>query len=250
MAKRKKRKPEPIKEPSAAFYLTTYSDVMTLLLCLFVLLFSMSSTQEESFKDLTESLQSALGIYSVPRLGSKNNTVEREKLQEDETSEASEQTQKKVKEIVSEIQDVIVSNKLIGDVEVKETPYDVIIRIFDNALFNSGESTLLPESEYILDRVAGILKKFSYRISVEGHTDNVGSNSIQNWRLSSLRACSVLNFLIQKGLDPNYLSIKGYGEYKPVANNESIEGRAKNRRVEIIYNRNDIARAISKKSYR
>ena len=107
-------------------------------------------------------------------------------------------------------------------------------------LFDPGKAKLKKENLYILDKVAKVLKKdipSSYKISVEGHTDNQPirySKWKSNWELSCHRALSVLHYLEGKGISPYRLSATGFGEYHPVADNSSEEGRALNRRVEIV----------------
>ena len=116
-----------------------------------------------------------------------------------------------------------------------------IVVTFDaEFLIDPGKAQLKKESLYILDKVAKVLKKdipSSYRISIEGHTDNQPikySGWKSNWELSCHRALSVLHYLEKKGVNPSRLSATGFGEYHPVASNETEEGRALNRRVEIV----------------
>ena len=100
--------------------------------------------------------------------------------------------------------------------------------------FETGRSDIKPESQLILDQIAEMLKTNSaLKISIEGHTDNVGSLT-SNQTLSENRAKSVMNALISKGIDKNRLSSKGWGQTKPIADNKSQDGKAKNRRVEIV----------------
>jgi len=116
----------------------------------------------------------------------------------------------------------------------------LVVTFVAEILFDPGKAQLKKESLYILDKVAKILKNEvppSYRISIEGHTDNQPikySKWKSNWELSCHRALSVLYYLEKKGINPSRLSSTGFGEYHPVASNETEEGRALNRRVEIV----------------
>jgi len=116
----------------------------------------------------------------------------------------------------------------------------LVVTFVAEVLFDPGKAQLKKESLYILDKVAKILKNevpSSYRISIEGHTDNQPikySKWKSNWELSCHRALSVLYYLEKKGINPSRLSATGFGEYHPVASNETEEGRALNRRVEIV----------------
>lgn len=112
------------------------------------------------------------------------------------------------------------------------------IRFTDPLLFDLGKADLRPESVAVLRMVADSLSTLSNRIEVQGHTDNIPISTSyfrSNWDLSTARACEVLRFLIQEGgIDPGRLSAAGYGEYKPIAPNDSKENRSKNRRVELL----------------
>jgi outer membrane protein OmpA-like peptidoglycan-associated protein len=100
--------------------------------------------------------------------------------------------------------------------------------------FETGKADIDPESESIIDQVADILKSNdSLHVSIEGHTDNVGT-AATNKALSESRAKSVLDAIVARGVDKSRLSTKGWGEEKPIASNKTGEGRAKNRRVEIV----------------
>jgi chemotaxis protein MotB len=115
----------------------------------------------------------------------------------------------------------------------------LMIRIGGEALFQPGQTSLRPESRRILDNVIGVLQAFpNYRIRVEGHTDSipVGAQSrwTSNWELSAVRAAAVARYLEDKGIDPERLFISGFSFYHPVAPNETPEGRAQNRRIEIL----------------
>jgi len=116
----------------------------------------------------------------------------------------------------------------------------LVVTFVAEVLFDPGKAQLKKESLYILDKVAKILKNevpSSYHISIEGHTDNQPikySKWKSNWELSCHRALSVLYYLEKKGINPSRLSATGFGEYHPVASNETEEGRALNRRVEIV----------------
>lgn len=116
----------------------------------------------------------------------------------------------------------------------------LVITVVGDLVFDSGKAVIRPEAYSLLDKVAGILKDdvAAYNVGIEGHTDNQPikqSGWKSNWELSSQRALSVLHYLSAKqGIDPERLSAIGYGEYQPVASNETRDGRQLNRRVEIV----------------
>ncbi len=130
----------------------------------------------------------------------------------------------------------------IGDKEVKLEMADrgLVITFVAEVLFDSGKAKIKPEGQAILKKVTRILKRITpdNEIGIEGHTDNVPikySGYKSNWELSTARATEVLHYMVDKGgLNPTKLSATGYGKYRPVASNDTKEGRQKNRRVEII----------------
>jgi outer membrane protein OmpA-like peptidoglycan-associated protein len=114
---------------------------------------------------------------------------------------------------------------------MKPFKVDVVIRL-NNIFFETAKATLLPESQQELDNLVKILNDNSkMKIEIQGHTDNVGSDA-SNLTLSDNRAKSVVAYLVGKGIAANRLTAKGYGETKPVATNDTDEGKALNRRVE------------------
>ncbi len=116
----------------------------------------------------------------------------------------------------------------------------LVITVVGDLLFDSGKSKIRPEAYHLLDKVAEILKDnmAQFDVGIEGHTDNVPiklSGWKSNWELSTARALSVLHYLVKdQGIAPERLSAIGYGEYRPVASNDTAEGRKQNRRVEIV----------------
>lgn len=124
--------------------------------------------------------------------------------------------------------------------EVKEDPRGMIITLSGSVLFASNQATLLPEARARLDQVADVLFATKERnLSIEGHTDSQGSDS-HNQDLSQRRADAVRNALVQRGYGSDLIQARGFGEGTPVADNTSAEGRANNRRVEIIIEREQL----------
>ena len=129
-----------------------------------------------------------------------------------------------------------------GEITITQLRGKLKVNMVDEILFDSGKTTIKPQGVEVLERVGNILVTVRDRaINIEGHTDNVpigaelGKRYPTNWELSAARATTVARYLQEKiGIDPGLLSATGYGEYQPVAPNESEEGRAKNRRIEIV----------------
>jgi chemotaxis protein MotB len=113
----------------------------------------------------------------------------------------------------------------------------VVVTFSDAVLFASGSADIKQEAFGMLEKLSKSLSNAPGRITIEGHTDNIptsGGKYASNWELSTSRAASVLHFFITKGVDPNRFSIAGYGEYRPLTGNDTEDGRAKNRRVELV----------------
>ena len=231
-------------------WMGTFADLVTLLMCFFVLLFAMSTTQQETFKELVDSLRSALGVQAVPESGTREgltmHTVPSEAPSEkQEIDELGGMIQKEMEEIVSEVRELVMFNKLGGLVNVSESEMGVVITMSDMLLFERGGVVLSEMGHDVLKKVASVLSRMAYHVKVKGHTDNSEPQSKQfptNWELSASRAAAVVRLLVENGVDPRYISAEGYSHYDPIATNDTAQGRARNRRVEIVYERDSIAR--------
>jgi len=135
---------------------------------------------------------------------------------------------------VSELQKMIDGGQLTVSIEKGR----IVINLPDNVLFATGHSNVNAEGQKALKQIGAVLKEFSDRsFQVEGHTDNVPMKSARypsNWELSTARAMSVVHLMIEEGVDAKNISAAGFGEFQPRADNEEKEGRALNRRIEII----------------
>jgi chemotaxis protein MotB len=127
------------------------------------------------------------------------------------------------------------------DVTISKLQGKLTVNILDNVMFDSGEAVLKPDGETVMKKIAAILSEHSQiMIQVVGHTDNVPirptahTRFVSNWELSTARALAAVHFLTeQSGIDPHRVGAAGYGEFRPVADNSTTEGRAKNRRIAI-----------------
>ncbi|MDY0360957.1 MAG: flagellar motor protein MotB [Desulforegulaceae bacterium] len=239
--------------PGAPAWMATFADLVTLLMCFFVLLFAMSTIQEETFKELVQSLRSALGVQTIPEAGTREGLVmqnarpDESKPEKQSVDEIGTMIQKEIKDIVSDVKELVMFNQLAGMVDVKETEEGAVITISDLILFRTGQAEITEEGLDILVKIIAVLKQFRYPIEIAGHTDNVPIDTNffpSNWELSSRRATEVVRFFVEKGLDPRLLSAAGYASFRPVDTNDTPSGRAKNRRVEIVYRRQAIENSL------
>ncbi len=149
----------------------------------------------------------------------------REKLQElqETKNELEAQLQKEITE---------------GSVSLQMQERGLVVTVVAEVLFDSGKAKVRPVGKEVLSKVANVLIKINENIIIEGHTDNVPikhSGWKSNWELSTQRALNVLHYFIdEKGLNPERFSAAGYGPYRPMASNATVEGRQENRRVEIV----------------
>lgn len=193
-------------------------------------------------------------------LKSRNLEVTSLRAELDELAEEKQQAIQAKKHAVQELQgtyDELVSelNEEIqrGKVAVKQLKGKLSLSMVDKILFDSGSARVKRDGRKVLDRVSEILKKVTDKqIRIEGHTDNVGiSRKLQekfpsNWELSAQRATNVVRYLKEDGgIDPMLLSAAGYSMYRPVASNETEEGRARNRRIEIVLIPMDVDRVAA-----
>lgn len=143
-----------------------------------------------------------------------------------------------IDDLKSNLSAVIMQHNYEGSVSLEENERGITIHIMENILFPSGKSELNGTSKLVLSQLAKIMKELPNDIRVEGHTDNIPINSpvyASNWHLSVARALNTAYLLInEENLNPEKVSIVGYAEYKPIADNETLEGRSKNRRVDIV----------------
>lgn len=128
-----------------------------------------------------------------------------------------------------------------GEVTISELKGKLTVNLVESVLFDSGKAEVKPDGLVVLQKVTDILKHISDKvIRIEGHTDNVQIGGLlarkfpTNWELSAARAINVARYLQQQGVDPALLAAVAYGEFKPVASNDTEEGRAKNRRIEMV----------------
>jgi chemotaxis protein MotB len=134
------------------------------------------------------------------------------------------------------------------DVTISKLQGKLTVNILDRVMFDSGEAILQPDGEAVLQKIAGILAGHpELKIHVIGHTDNVPihtSRFASNWELSTARALAAVHFLTEKaGVDPRRVGVVGYGEYRPLADNSTAEGRARNRRIAITILPDELAAA-------
>lgn len=256
------RKPEEPPKGAPAWQ-STFADLMNLLLCFFVLLFSMSTVDAQKFEEVVASFNQTFSIFTAGAtaigdgvlvsngvsqlneldeyINSTGKMDDGEIVSEDVASaqqQMEEAQMEEAEELAEKIQEAIDEEGMGEDVDLEFTTQYVQLTLKGALLFDSGSTLLKDEAKPVLDQVGVILESYAEgTIEIEGHTDNVpmsGAKYSNNDELSSGRALSVFNYLLSvTNLDPANIKHAGRGEYIPIADNSTAEGRAKNRRVEI-----------------
>lgn len=233
MSRRKKQQSDG---GSGNEWLQTYSDTVTLLLTFFVLLYSFATVDAKKFQQVSTAIQSVLSgqsANSIFEYNMKNGTkpIVGDLKKTGKGSGNSNALYEQVKEFVEK-------NKLNKTVKIRKNKLGIIMQLKDSVIFESGQSDIKENSKVILDKVTTLISTMPNEIIVEGHTDNVPINNDKyksNWDLSTARAVNVLRYFVEtKHLNPKRFNAAGYGEFKPLFNNDSDEHRAQNRRVNIL----------------
>lgn len=272
MARNRRSEDAPQGSPA---WMATFSDLMNLLLCFFVLLFAMSSVDQEKFEELVVSLSASFGIMEggsssviegtkistgvaelndldsyyenlglnsegdAEEINDKDAEFDGETVLEEVQKEGAEQSEKMAEEIKEQSEQSGISEQL----QIDFTSQYVQLTLNGALLFDSAQASIRSDAVPLVDKVGDILKNYGGNmIEITGYTDSVplldDPKYDDNWDLSSGRAKSVLMYLVKnKGMDISKMKASGRGENNPIASNDTAEGRAQNRRVEIkIYN--------------
>lgn len=257
-------------------WMATFADLMSLLMCFFVLLLSFSEMDVEKFKQIAGSMAFAFGVQNEFALDDipKGTSIIAQEFAPGETkdtpidtiqqiaeqsldqslrvgagdlteAEVEQQLQEKVAELLAEtksdadkLQDLLADEMQTGKVDVESDGRTITVRIREQGSFPSGSATLAADFIPVMERIRESLLEIPGTVSIEGHTDNVplrGGRYESNWELSSSRALSVTHELIRDGLlEDDRMMVVGFADTKPFTANDTADGRASNRRVEIV----------------
>lgn len=233
----RKRGGEPERENSER-WLITYSDLITLLLIFFIVLYTLSKVDAAKYQAIASSLSKSMGgSQSIMESGGPSMVPGADQSKED-TADLNQLEQQNLEKIKKQIQEYVDSHGLSGKVTVTLEERGVVVSFQDVVLFPLGVADLSPSARVIINKIGAILHQTNNYIRVEGHTDNLPIRTSQfpsNWELSLERSASVVHQLIEHSeIPPGRLSATGYGEYRPRLPNDTEANRQKNRRVDII----------------
>ena len=238
----RKKRPKPHEAEASEAWLLPYSDLLTLLLALFIVLFAMSQTDEKKMEAMSQAFTAAFntgGPSFFNKAGPSDSRFAEMPSDEDKGNSAYIQENQQLEGIKKTLDQYINQNHMQDELNTELTEDGLMIRIKEKALFPSGSADLVPESQRIGPIIAGLLAPISERVIISGHTDNVPISNARfpsNWELSSSRALNFMKFILAKDgrLQPARFSANGCSEYRPVASNSTEEGRTQNRRVEVL----------------
>lgn len=254
-----KKKERP--ESEGYNYMDTYGDMVTLLLTFFVLLYSFSSVDQAKWELLVETFtgnhpSTPISVEMMPiNVGGETftentsgNQNQSEQGSQGENNQNNVTTQEQVNqefdELYEAIQNYIQENDLGLSLVAEKIDDVIIVRVLDGVLFESGSADIIQNENRILNDIGNMLARSQniiHLVQVEGHTDNVPIHNARyedNWDLSTKRATNVTRYIhARNGISWNKFSAAGYAEFKPIATNDTPEGRQQNRRVNFIIER-------------
>jgi chemotaxis protein MotB len=209
-----------------------YSGFVLILLCFFIMLSSFSTMEEAKIMRFVKSFVDAVGIIPGGVKFEPGTTV----LPKSPDIVGSDD---KLAQLFSELAELDERLQNEKDITLAYTTKGLVMRLSDRALFDLGVATISPQAIPLLKKVGDIIARPNFKVRIEGHTDNLPIKTSQfpsNWELSTARAVNVLRCFLETGqISSRRLSAVGFGEFQPIVPNDSIEHRAQNRRVEIIF---------------
>ena len=253
----KRRESRKKVEKGAPKWMVTYSDMVTLILVFFILLFSMSQIDSVKFEEISESFRNRMIFDFFPSPVPMDNPTESTSVKEqgqdsseyelpvseenkdevDSISDASQENDS-LNELMFEVENYLDENALNNVVSANRSERGVVLVLQDSILFDPGEAEILPSALPFLTKVGNLLAQIDNDIKVEGHTDDIPMSSFRypsNWELSGARAGSVVRFLVdENSLNERRFSISGYSDTEPIVPNDNANNRSKNRRVELV----------------
>lgn len=247
-------KKEPEKHVNHERWLVSYADFITLLFAVFVTLYAMSQSDKKKAEEVMQSIQQSFGMVQSGAPSPKMNVLPSSQMSispslkpeisvtpGNRTSRGQVKTradEKDFRQIKSSIEAYLVKQGAQSKVSLTITRRGLVVSLKEAGFFESGQAQIKPSAYELINTIAESLTHYNNPLRMEGHTDNVPINSAQfpsNWELSTARAINGIKYLIKHfDVEPDKISAVGYAEFRPLADNSSSEGRAKNRRVDLV----------------
>jgi chemotaxis protein MotB len=247
-------KKEPEKHVNHERWLVSYADFITLLFAVFVVLYAMGQSDKKKVEEVMQSIQASFGMANAGAISPKINVVPSKNISimpslKPELSIApsgrsghgmgkSRAEEKDFRQIKSSIEAYLIKQGAQNKVSLNITRRGLIVSLKEAGFFDSGQAHIKPEAYELINTISEVMTQYNNPLRVEGHTDNIPISSAQfpsNWELSTARATNGLKYLLKHfDVDPDKISATGYAEFRPIADNATIEGRSKNRRVDLV----------------
>lgn len=246
-------KKEPEKHVNHERWLVSYADFITLLFAVFVTLYAMSQSDKKKTEEVMKSIQESFGMsQSAP--APKMNVIPSQQMTivpaikpqiaiapGSRTARGQARTraeEKDFRQIKSTIEAYLIKQSAQNKVTLTISRRGLIVSLKEAGFFNSGQAHIRPDAYELINTISEVMTQYNNPLRVEGHTDNVPISTGQfpsNWELSTARATNGLKYLLKHfDVDPQSISATGYAEFRPLASNDTSEGRAKNRRVDLV----------------
>ncbi|XPV75863.1 MAG: OmpA/MotB family protein [Desulfovibrio sp.] len=229
--------PGPKKEEGLPLWMATFADMVTLLLCFFVLLLSFAEQNVAKFRDVLGSVKGAFGVKQVRPIQDDMALLStRKKEMRDSLSDEN----KVLLGVIMRIKSLFdQEQKKMKGTGVSQDRNGALLTIGSNALFDKGSAKLRPEAKLVLDKVLTILKEFNYNLVTRGHTSKgeSGGRYATGWELSAARAAAAIEYISAHDIAVNRLRAVGYSDTRPNAPNNTKAGRQENRRIEFYFHR-------------
>jgi chemotaxis protein MotB len=247
-------KKEPEKHVNHERWLVSYADFITLLFAVFVVLYAMGQSDKKKVEEVMQSIQASFGMANAGAVAPKINVISSKSINIMPTIKPelsivpagrssrgqgkARAEEKDFRQIKSSIEAYLVKQGAQNKVSLNITRRGLIVSLKEAGFFDSGQAHIRPDAYELINTISEVMTQYNNPLRVEGHTDNIPISTSQfpsNWELSTARATNGLKYLIKHfDVDPDKISATGYAEFRPVADNSTLEGRGKNRRVDLV----------------
>lgn len=247
-----KKEPEP--HVNHERWLVSYADFITLLFAVFVVLYAMGQSDKKKVEEVMQAIQQSFGMASAGATAPKVNVIASQAITvipslkpeltispmgRTRSGQAKTRAEEKdFRQIKSAVDAYLIKQGAQSKVTLEITRRGLIVSLKEAGFFNSGQANIKPEAYEMINTIAEVMTQYNNPMRLEGHTDNVPINTAQfpsNWELSTARATNGLKYLLKNfNVDANKISATGYAEFRPIADNATPDGRARNRRVDLV----------------
>ncbi len=248
-------KKEPEKHVNHERWLVSYADFITLLFAVFVVLYAMGQSDKQKVEEVVRAIQQSFGMSTAGANSPKINVIPSQAMTvipslkpESKAAPAAGRArsgqgktraeEKDFRQIKSAVEAYLVKQGAQSKVTLEITRRGLIVSLKEAGFFNSGQANIKSEAYELINTIAEVMTQYNNPLRLEGHTDNIPMNTAQfssNWELSTARATNAVKYLLKNfEVDATRISATGYAEFRPIADNSSTEGRAKNRRVDLV----------------